>query len=596
MSKTDVDNYLTCLQKSRLVTKDDLRKTLAQVVREAAGQRVDALYLSQRFEEAGIVNRWQNEKLLKGRYKGFFLGSYKLLGHIASGGMSNIYLAQHVAMERKVAIKVLPPALIGNNSHLERFYVESRVIAALDHPNIVKAYDVAQEQQFHYLVLEYVDGPSLRDLVVQDGPLAYTQAADFIRQGAEGLHHAHEREIVHRDIKPSNLLVDGHGVVKVLDLGLTRVVNQDGPSLTLAHGETLVGTVDYIAPEQALNCHEVDRRADVYSLGCTLFFLLTGQPPFNSGSQTQRLEAHRLKPLPDVRRFRPDCPDQLLAILDRMTAKEPEDRQQTAEEVSRDLANWMRLLAEESGSAANKFVSLSGSAAVCPENLKLIDGLHSTLSDNAEGSSASGLHVVSLSDIEGRDLSDTARLLSDSQTRVDNTRAQYAAQTRALEARAAELEGRASELEALSRTLAQREHQLQSAAACLAQREVDLDEQQEWLEAQQNALEERARQLQLQQRTLQEQRQQLKEARQREVQQPRLAERSASAAGDHEEILRRQRMLEKWEADLYQQETDLQARQRRLSTQETRLQQKEAELQRSERTPKPGSVLAQQQS
>ncbi len=346
MSRTDIKTYLTSLEKSGLVDKVALSQLLARVVREAGDRRIDVDWLAQRFEEEQLVTAWHNKKLLQGRYRGFFLGRYKLLSHIASGGMSTIYLAEHVQMRRQVAIKVLPPVLTNKASHLDRFYVESQIIASLDHPNIVKAYDVAQEKDFHYLVLEYVDGWDLQRLVGREGPLGYEVAAEYIRQVAEGLHYAHQRNLVHRDVKPANLLVAPEQTVKILDLGLSRIISTQEPSLTLAHGETLLGTVDYIAPEQAANCHEVDHRADIYSLGCTFYFLLVGTPPFPRGSQTQRLMAHQEEPLPDIRHFRPDCSEDLLAIIDRMTAKEPNHRYQTAADLGHALAQWLEVQQE----------------------------------------------------------------------------------------------------------------------------------------------------------------------------------------------------------------------------------------------------------
>jgi serine/threonine-protein kinase len=356
MSHPDLETYLHCLRKSGLLTEEQIAATVDEVLAAANGSRVRPETLADAFEQAELLSGWQNNKLLKGRYKGFFLGSYKLLGHLATGGMSNIYLGQHDQMHRKVAIKVLPPSLTGGTSHLDRFKLESRVIASLDHPNIVKAFDIAHQDGFHYLVLEYVEGSDLKRLVQKEGVLSYRRAADFIRQAAEGLHHAHERDVVHRDIKPANLLLGEDGCIKILDMGLTRVLGGKEPSLTIAHNERLIGTVDYIAPEQAVNSHNVDRRADIYALGCTLYYLLIGKPPFDQGSQTQRLMAHQMQPLPDIRETRTDAPDALLAILKQMTEKKPARRQGTAAEVARQIKGFLEDL---NGSAAEPRSSLT---------------------------------------------------------------------------------------------------------------------------------------------------------------------------------------------------------------------------------------------
>jgi len=340
MGKSAVEDYLTCVQKSKLVTKEQLVKVLDRIKRETGGKSVKLQYVAQCFVEAKLVTDWQNEKLLKGRHQGFFLGNYKLLAHIASGGMSNIYLAQHIQMHRQVAIKVLPPTLTTNTSYLERFYVESRAIASLDHKNIVRAYDVAREGKYHYLVLEYVDGIDLRELVNRDGPLPYEKAADYVRQAADGLQHAHAKGLIHRDIKPANLLVDREGVIKVLDLGLSRITHEEH-SLTRAHNENVIGTVDYLAPEQAVDSHEVDARADIYGLGGTLYFLLTGHPPFPEGTHTQRLMKHQSVEAAAITQDRPDAPADLVAICSRMMSKKAEDRHQTSAEVSQDLLRWL---------------------------------------------------------------------------------------------------------------------------------------------------------------------------------------------------------------------------------------------------------------
>ncbi|MCA9071525.1 MAG: protein kinase, partial [Planctomycetaceae bacterium] len=265
---------------------------------------------------------------------------------LGKGGMSSVYLAEHVLMRRQCAIKVLPTKRVNDTSYLGRFHREAQAVASLDHPNIIKAYDVDKEMEkdteIHFLVMEFVDGRSLQEMVQQDGPLDFQSAAEFIRQSAAGLAHAHHAGMVHRDIKPGNLLIDRNGVVKLLDMGLARFFNDsDEESLTVAHDEKVLGTADYLAPEQALDSHSVDARADIYSLGCTLYFLLTGHPPFTEGTLAQRLMSHQTKQPPPVTDDRPDVPRDLLAILDKMMAKKRDERYQTADEVSDDLADWL---------------------------------------------------------------------------------------------------------------------------------------------------------------------------------------------------------------------------------------------------------------
>ncbi|HEY1064514.1 MAG TPA: serine/threonine-protein kinase, partial [Pirellulales bacterium] len=228
--------------------------------------------------------------------------------------------------------------------HLQRFYQESRATAALSHPNIVQAFDVDHDPATgdHFMAMEYIDGKDLQRVVAQQGRVRAHQAADYIRQAALGLQHAHERGMVHRDIKPGNLLVDNEGRVRVLDMGIARILEQeDDHSLTLACKDQLMGTIDYIAPEQLNNPHLVDGRADVYALGCTLFFLLAGHPPFHTGTLAQRLMKHQITPPPDLRPLRPDVPHELIAICEKMLAKKAADRYQSAGEVAEALQDWL---------------------------------------------------------------------------------------------------------------------------------------------------------------------------------------------------------------------------------------------------------------
>ncbi len=342
MAKPSVEQLLDLIKRSGLVEKDQLAKIVSDI--KSSGTRpTEPEDLAQRFIDAGLISRWQADKLMEGRHRGFFLGKYKLLGHLGTGGMSSVYLAEHVLMRRRVAIKVLPPKRVNDSSYLQRFYREARAAAALNHPNIVLAHDVDHDGNNHFLVMEYVEGSDLQVTVKRDGPLDYVQAANYICQAAKGLSHAHTSGLIHRDMKPANLLVDTRGVVKVLDLGLARFSDEDEgkASLTVAYDENVLGTADYLAPEQALNSHEVDHRVDIYSLGCTFYFLLTGHPPFPEGTIAQRIMKHHTEEPAPIRQERPDVPGDLAEICQRMMAKKVENRFQTAHEVVEALASWL---------------------------------------------------------------------------------------------------------------------------------------------------------------------------------------------------------------------------------------------------------------
>jgi serine/threonine-protein kinase len=341
MAKVKADSFVDFVRRSELVDKDRLTQTLADLEqRLGTAALANPQTVASHLRETGLLTRWQCDKLLEGRHKGFLLGKYKLLDHLGTGGMSAVYLAEHINMHRRVAIKVLPTQRVHDSSYLARFYREARAAASLDHPNIVRAYDVDNQGDTHYLVMEYVQGQDMQRLVKAQGALPFEVAADYIRQGSDGLAHAHKMGLIHRDIKPANLLIDPQGVVKLLDLGLARFADDTQASLTIAHDENVLGTVDYLAPEQAVNSHRVDTRADIYSLGCTLYFALTGHPPFPEGTLPQRLMKHQTAEPTSIAKERPGAPAELVAICQRMMAKSADKRYQTAGEVAEALANW----------------------------------------------------------------------------------------------------------------------------------------------------------------------------------------------------------------------------------------------------------------
>ncbi|MBI3861060.1 MAG: serine/threonine protein kinase [Planctomycetia bacterium] len=264
---------------------------------------------------------------------GEVLGNYTILEQIGRGGMGAVYKAHHRRMDRIVALKTIAPEVLKSSQALARFRREVQLAARLDHPNIVTAYDADQFNDFCILVMQYVDGRNLHDLVRQDGPRPFDQALGFIEQAAAGLKHAHYLGIVHRDVKPANLLVDRQGSLKVLDLGLARALSKESDQLS--HTGDLLGTVDYMAPEQALDIRQADARSDIYSLGCTLYYLLTGRCVFAGDTIVKKLLAHRESEPPSLRAERPDLPVWLDNLFQRMLRKRPQDRFQSLEDVTR---------------------------------------------------------------------------------------------------------------------------------------------------------------------------------------------------------------------------------------------------------------------
>jgi eukaryotic-like serine/threonine-protein kinase len=299
--------------------------------------------IAQRMIREGLLTTFQAKQILQGKWRKFLIsGKYKLLEMLGAGGMGAVYLCEHVFMRRLVALKVLPVDKLQDSSALERFYREARAAGALDHPNIVRAHDIDHDGNLHFLVMEFVEGSSLQEIVSKHGPMDVTRACHYIRQAALGLHHAHEAGLVHRDVKPGNLLLDRSGTVKVLDLGLARFFNVHKDNLTEKYDDgSVMGTADYLAPEQAMN-NQVDIRSDLYSLGATFYFLLTGKAPFQEGTITQKLLWHQTKNPPTVREKRPDVPAGVVTIIQKLMSKSPADRYQTPQELIDALAPWTK--------------------------------------------------------------------------------------------------------------------------------------------------------------------------------------------------------------------------------------------------------------
>jgi serine/threonine-protein kinase len=267
--------------------------------------------------------------------------------------MGAVYLAEHQVMERPVALKVIRPDLTARPELVERFRREARAVAQLAHPNIVAAYDAEQAGDCHFLVMEYVEGTDLARWLKGHSPLPTANACGYIRQAALGLQHAHERHLVHRDLKPRNLMRLPSGQVKILDFGLALLARSAGDAETEAG--VIVGTPDYMAPEQANDAHAADIRADIYSLGCTLYELLSGRPPFPGGGLLDKLRRQAAEEPTPLAQLRPDLPAALVGVVAQMMAKDPARRYQTPAEVASALEPWCGPLPETTDLSGGPF-------------------------------------------------------------------------------------------------------------------------------------------------------------------------------------------------------------------------------------------------
>lgn len=335
--------FLELLMKSKLVTLERIEELNEQY--DLADLQTPS-EVAQTLIDAGELTQFQADRLLEGRHRGFFIDRFKSIHILGTGGMGWLYLAEDIETGNRVAVKMLPKRLEGDPGMITRFRLEARAGINLNHPNIVKTYSIEQTDgvygDVHFVVMELVHGINLEELIVLNGPVPWPQACDLIRQAAAGLHHAHENGTIHRDVKPANLLIDTEGHVRIADFGLSKLESEadDEFSLQMIFGHDCLGTADYIAPEQTLDSNAVDGRADIYSLGCTMYAALSGKLPFPLKSTAEKLEAQRSqKPRPLGERV-DGLPAEVLAIIEKMMAKRPEHRFQSARDVSRALASF----------------------------------------------------------------------------------------------------------------------------------------------------------------------------------------------------------------------------------------------------------------
>jgi serine/threonine-protein kinase len=357
----DAPTFLHHLRRSNLLSAEEVEQ-VAQRLNQEQLRRVAVDLVAQ-----GHLTRFQAKQLLAGRHRGFVLGQYRLLDQLGIGAMGIVYKALHTAMNRLVALKVFKPVVSSDdNWHESMFQREARAVGELNHPNIVAIYDAAKVGNVRFLAMEYVNGRTLKRLVRKKGPLPVGLACELMRQAAQGLQYAHERGVVHRDVKPSNMLVvnppkwretaeasaaprqRGPCTLKISDFGLARLQKK---TIFQSHQEATIqalpgvvwGTLDFISPEQLADVHSADIRSDLYSLGCTLYYALTGHPPLPGATPIQKLIKRATQAPEPLASERPDVPPELSRIVERLMAPDPASRFQSPRELSVELRPWCNL-------------------------------------------------------------------------------------------------------------------------------------------------------------------------------------------------------------------------------------------------------------
>jgi serine/threonine protein kinase len=332
--------FLDSLRKSQLLTEKSLDAWLGRANREGRMPKSDA-DVAARMVQQRVLTTFQAKQLLAGRYRNFVIrGKYRVLDILGAGGAGGVFLCEHIGMKRLVALKMIPPGKL-DDELLRRFQREA-AMGSLVHPNLVHALDCDHDGQLYFLVMEYVDGMDLLRLVTKHGPLDFTRATNYIAQAAGGLAFAHAAGWIHRDVKPSNLLVDRKGRIRITDMGVARLTDDAGDELTRQvedqrGAQTVLGSIDFMSPEQAFDSHEVDVRTDVYGLGATLYFLVSGKSPLPPGALPEKMLHLQRRAPTAVRVLRSDIPADLEAVLQRMMARRPELRYETPADAAQAL-------------------------------------------------------------------------------------------------------------------------------------------------------------------------------------------------------------------------------------------------------------------
>ncbi len=339
--------FLDAAIKSRLVGEDQLRSAIARLRQTNGGKSVrdpDGKLVAAELVKMRVLTAYQADQLLVGRTK-LALGRYIINDWIGQGGMGQVFKAVHEMLGQERAVKVLPLSK-STPEAIESFRREIRTQAKLDHPNLVRAYDAGVDGNVHYMVVEFVPGTDLRRLVRMERALSVQRASNIIMQAALGLAHAHSRGLIHRDVKPGNILVTPDGVAKLSDLGLAAFLNDS----TDPRAGKIVGTADYLSPEQIQTPNEITQQTDIYSLGCSLYYAITGKVPYPGGNAKAKARRHLNETPWHPRRFNEEVSDEFVDLIGDMMEKDPRHRIQSAEDVAARLAPW----ASENSPLANE--------------------------------------------------------------------------------------------------------------------------------------------------------------------------------------------------------------------------------------------------
>jgi serine/threonine protein kinase len=339
-------SFLLSVLRSELLERDDLQESLRGVPKD---QRDDPRALADYLVRNGKLTRYQASKLLRGISQGMVLGPFHVLAPLGKGGMGTVFLVRDTRSEQMVALKILPPRLARTEERMRaRFQREMEMSQRVAHPHLAWTYEVGEFRGVPYIAMEYIPGRTLSRLVSEEGPLALSRAARLLAEVASGLEHAHNQGLIHRDLKPSNILITPRDHAKVLDLGLALIHGERVIDASVVGGQGyIVGTMDYISPEQTLDAAKADQRSDIYSLGCTLYYALAGQPPFPGGTSREKIQRHRNDTPQSLATLVPSLPAGFVALVERLMDKDAEKRPASAIEVEETLRAWASGEAEQ---------------------------------------------------------------------------------------------------------------------------------------------------------------------------------------------------------------------------------------------------------